>query len=71
MQLIANMDLVPGRRHNPYPWMELDRIENDLMNVLTKPKIQPNKNGLVEIPDRPGLGIEIDEMDLQNYIVKS
>jgi L-alanine-DL-glutamate epimerase-like enolase superfamily enzyme len=51
--------------------MELDRIENDLMNVLTKPKIQPNQNGLVEIPDRPGLGIEIDEMDLQNYIVKS
>ena len=71
MHLIANLDPVPGRRNNPHPWMELDRIDNDLMNVLTKPKVQPNQNGLIEIPDRPGLGIEIDEMDLQNYIVKS
>ena len=71
MHLIANMDPVPGRRHNPYPWMELDRIENDLMKVLTKPKIQPNQDGLVEVPNRPGLGVEIDENVLQKYILRS
>ena len=71
MHLIANMDPVPGRRQNPYPWMELDRIENDLMKVLTKPKIQPNQDGLVEVPNRPGLGVEIDENVLQKYILRS
>ena len=30
MHVIANLDPVPGRRNNPYPWMELDRTENDL-----------------------------------------
>ena len=51
--------------------MELDRIENDLMNVLSNPKIQPNQNGLVEVPNRPGLGVEIDETELQKYILRS
>ena len=48
-----------------------NRIENDLMKVLTKPKIQPNQDGLVEVPNRPGLGVEIDENVLQKYILRS
>ena len=29
-QIYSTLLPVPGRRNNPYPWMELDRTENDL-----------------------------------------
>ena len=28
MHVIANLDPVPGRRNNPYPWMELGTSRN-------------------------------------------
>ena len=66
--MAANLDPVPGRRFNPYPWMELDRTENDLRDVLTKPLIKP-QDGLLQIPQRPGLGVEVDESLLKNYLI--
>ena len=48
--------------------MELDRTENDLRDMLTKPLIKP-RDGLLEIPQRPGLGVEVDESLLKNYLI--
>ena len=38
-------------------------------DVLTKPFIQ-HKNGLLEIPKLPGLGVEVDEVALKKYIIE-
>ena len=38
-------------------------------DVLTKPFIQP-KNGLLEVPKLPGLGVDIDELVLKKYIIE-
>ena len=66
MHLVANLDSIPGRMYQPYPYMELDRTENALRDVLVKPLIQP-EDGYLSVPDRPGLGIEVDEEALEKY----
>ena len=34
---------------------------------FTQTKLSPDKNGLISLPDRPGLGIEPDLVALQQY----
>ena len=36
---------------------------------LTKEHLLPNTNGRLDIPDKPGLGVEPDQSALQKYIV--
>lgn len=55
--------------NNPIPMMELDRTENALRDVLIKPLIIPDKNGLLQVPTKPGLGIEVDKIALEKYII--
>ena len=69
MHLISNLDVVPGRMFNSLPWMELDRSENDLRDVLTYPLITP-ENGILKVPNRPGLGVDVDEDALKRFLVK-
>jgi len=66
IHLIANLDIIPGRMYQSTPWMELDRTENELRDILTMPLIIP-ENGLLRAPDKPGLGVEIDEKALDKY----
>ena len=66
MQLISNLDTVPGRMYQSTPWMELDRTENALRDVLTEPLITAEK-GMLKVPDRPGLGVEINEDFLAQF----
>jgi D-galactarolactone cycloisomerase len=66
MHLIANLDPSPGRMYQSAPWMELDRTENDLRDVLTGPLIAP-KNGLLDVPEKPGLGVEVNDKALGKY----
>jgi D-galactarolactone cycloisomerase len=66
MHLIANLDIMPGRMHQSLPWMELDRTENALRDVLTEPLIV-SENGLLQVPDKPGLGVEINEDTLKEF----
>ena len=40
------------------------------MNVLMKPKIQPNEYGLIKVPNLPGLGVDIDSELLNEYLIK-
>lgn len=69
MHLISNLDIVPGRMHQSLPWMELDRTENALRDVLTEPLIVPEK-GLLQVPDKPGLGVDVNEEVLKEYKVE-
>jgi len=66
MHVIANMDPLPGRMFNSIPLIELDRTENALRDILVKPYIQ-QKDGYLNVPNKPGLGIEVDPTELQKY----
>lgn len=68
MHLIANLDPNPGRMCQPAPWMELDRTENDLRDVMTGPPVVP-ENGMLKIPGMPGLGVEMNEKALEKFRV--
>ena len=46
--------------------MEYDQTENRIRDYLTIPKIEM-KNGLIEIPMRPGFGIDVDERFLYDF----
>ena len=69
LEWIGNLNANPGRMNNAIPMMELDRTENALRDVLIKPLINPDKNGLLQVPTKPGLGIEVDEIALEKYII--
>ena len=69
MHLVSNLGPIPGRMNDPMPMLELDRTENALRDILVQPYIEP-KNGLLEIPYKPGLGIEVSESALKKYRVE-
>ena len=59
LQLIATLPDNPPGLHPIAPLLEFDQSEHPIrMAILTEPIEQ--KNGWVEIPTGPGLGIEID-----------
>lgn len=68
MHLIANLDVIPGRMFESTPWMELDRSENELRDVMTEPLIQP-ENGYLSVPNRPGLGVDVGMDVLAKYVI--
>jgi D-galactarolactone cycloisomerase len=68
MHVIANLDINPGRMFGSLPWMELDRTENELRDLLTYPLISP-KDGLLNVPTGPGLGVEVDLALLEKFAV--
>ena len=70
--LAASLQLIAALPHNPpglhpiEPLLEFDQSEHPIrMAVVHKPIVQ--KGGWVEIPDRPGLGIDIDRAALAKY----
>lgn len=48
------------------PYLEYNVMDNPLRTDLLKDPIRP-KNGMVKVPDKPGLGIELDEKTLKKY----
>jgi D-galactarolactone cycloisomerase len=70
--LAASLQLIAALPHNPpglypiEPLLEFDQSEHPIrMAVITEPIVQ--KDGLVAIPDGPGLGIEIDRSALAKF----
>jgi D-galactarolactone cycloisomerase len=70
--LAASLQLIAALPHNPpglhpiEPLLEFDQSEHPVrMAVVTEPIVQ--RDGWVEIPDRPGLGIDIDRAALAKY----
>ncbi len=70
--LAASLQLIAALPHNPpglhpiEPLLEFDQSEHPLrMAVIREPIVQ--RDGWVEIPDRPGIGIEIDRASLAKF----
>ena len=51
------------------PIMEFDQSENPIRYMVSKTDPFKFENGYLEVPDLPGLGIEIDEESLKKYSV--
>jgi D-galactarolactone cycloisomerase len=59
LQLIATL---PGE-----PWLEFDRSPNPLREELAVESFAPDDDGLVAVPNGPGLGVELDEDAIERY----
>lgn len=60
MHVAATLDIAPGRLSMPNQFIEYDRTENDLRDKLTTAKME-EKDGIIEIKNTYGLGVEVDE----------
>ncbi|MCK0189942.1 mandelate racemase/muconate lactonizing enzyme family protein [Arenibacter sp. F20364] len=69
VHFVGNLDQNPGRMYNELPTMELDRTENALRDEVTKHQI-PISKGLLQVPQLPGLGVEVDMDALEKYLDK-
>lgn len=66
LHFISNLESIPGRMYQPDFLMEFDQTENGLRDKLTFPQLKM-KDGYLEVPNKPGLGIEIDEEVLRKF----
>ncbi|MBU2912753.1 MULTISPECIES: mandelate racemase/muconate lactonizing enzyme family protein [Reichenbachiella] len=67
--LVANLDKNPGRMFDDLPTMELDRTENALRDELTAHQVVVNQ-GIIAVPEVPGLGVEVNEDKLEEFLDK-
>ena len=68
LHLMGNWDVTPGRLHEPVPRIELDRTENLLRNRVVQLDLKL-EDGFIQVPDVPGLGVDVDEAELENHLV--
>jgi D-galactarolactone cycloisomerase len=68
LHLLSNWDPEPGRLFNREPILELDRTENRFREELGSPGFNPER-GRLQVPQGPGLGIEINEDVLHRCLV--
>lgn len=69
LHLIASLELPGGRLNRADALMELDRTENPLRDELVQPAFSPH-NGHLQVPNEPGLGVNVDEDALRKYLLK-
>ncbi len=68
MHFVANLDPIPGRLKMPKFTLEHDRTTNGLRDKVTLPDFEVI-DGILVVSDKPGLGVEVDETALKQYIV--
>ena len=66
LQFMAALLPNPPRRDPRPPILEFDRTENPFRQAVVQRPIE-HQNGIVQIPDGPGLGIEINRDALSTY----
>lgn len=67
LQLLAVIPSFTPQSLNPVePMLELDRTEHPIRQALLLAPIE-HRNGIVQVPDGPGLGIEIDRTVLKRF----
>ena len=66
LHFIATLPPTPPRHEAREPWLEFDQTENPFrMAIVKQPFVL--ENGFVDVPDGPGLGIEIDRAALERF----
>ncbi|MDZ5699644.1 mandelate racemase/muconate lactonizing enzyme family protein [Chelativorans sp. M5D2P16] len=75
VQIAASLQFIAAQAPNPprprpvEPILEFDRTDNPFRQAVVKTPIE-HENGVVRIPDGPGLGIEIDRAALEKFALK-
>ncbi len=69
LQLMASLTPDPARRNPRPPILEFDRTENPYRQAVLSSPLD-HVEGVVQIPDGPGLGIEINRDALEKYALK-
>ena len=67
LHFISNLESLPGRMFSPDFLLEFDQTENELREQLTFPKLEM-KNGKIQVPSSPGLGLEVNEDELHKFV---
>ena len=67
LHFISNLESLPGRMFSPDFLLEFDQTENELREQLTFPKLEM-KNGKIQVPSSPGLGLEVKEDELHKFV---
>ena len=70
LQFMAALLPDPPRREPIEPILEFDRTPNPFRQAIARTPIE-HENGVVRIPDGPGLGIEIDRDVLAEFALKA
>lgn len=70
LQFMASMVPDPMRTNPLEPILEFDRTQNPFRQAVVKSAIE-HENGVVTIPDGPGLGIEINRDALKEFALKA
>jgi len=69
LQFMASLAPNPPRREPIEPIMEFDRTRNPFRQAVVTTPLE-HVDGVVQIPDGPGLGIDIDRQALADYALK-
>ncbi|MCT7373499.1 mandelate racemase/muconate lactonizing enzyme family protein [Chelativorans salis] len=69
LQFMAALPPNPPRPEPIQPILEFDRTENPFRQAVVKTPLE-HENGVVRIPDGPGLGIEIERATLKEFALK-
>tara|TARA_R110002049_G_scaffold45604_2_gene132930 strand:- start:43712 stop:44857 length:1146 start_codon:yes stop_codon:yes gene_type:complete len=70
LHFIANIESIPGRMYQPDFLIEYDQTQNGLRDLLTYPSIKM-VDGYINVPNRSGLGIDVNEDVLNKFCDKS
>jgi len=68
MQWAASLAPNPAALYPGELWLELDRTANPCREHLAAEPIE-RAGAIIEVPDRPGLGLEVDRAVLERYAV--
>ena len=69
LHLMSNLDTIPHRMLMPEPLMELDCSPNALREELLVQNFEL-KDGYIDVPTAYGLGIELNEEKIQQFLLK-
>ena len=69
LHFLSTVDVQPGRLRALEPFLEMDRTENPLRDLLTTPRFQP-VDGCVAVPAGPGLGVDVDAKRLEEFAAR-
>ena len=70
MQLLAVLPHTPPRHTPIEPLLEFDRSEHPFRQAVLKLELE-HKDGVVKVPEGPGLGIEVDRVAVERFRKKA